>query len=694
VHGRGSVLSVMRLAAPLLLLFACEGPIGPRGATGPRGEDGTDAPPTMHDDAAAPAEDGGVGEHDASQPADFPLEPAGLVGEVVDTAGRLVGRGRVVLVPAADVRALGAAPLDLSLSPEAAAAALDDEPLEDVIDARGAELESAELDPRGRYRFTTLGDGDSFVVFVPASDDADHLPSMDGTRLPRSAQALRGGRLDLRVSCTPSADARYVGSTPCLTCHGRHESLASAHALTLRRPGHGSFLQDTRAAPRIDEALREFRAGRTLHFYDCAARSDGLPACAVSATAPADATRVALTARLVHDASMAPGALGEYRVELERADGAEQASYPVLVTLGGALSAQQFVTRIALPGGGFSHFVLPLTYQLAGSDDRSSYRDYRWLAYRVEDWLDLEARTLREPALPRSFDRECAGCHVTGVAVRGDASSGFLASAAPEPEGIADLDGDGRLEQLNVGCESCHGPGSEHIESTPRGQAIVSPGLLTPERQALVCGACHSKPLGKGGSLAPLDAQGHMPRPGERRLGYLRDHVSRVDASTDDLFASGDSRHAGQQYTDFIRSPKYRSGALLVTCSDCHAPHREAEQPSSLWRAPGDEGACMACHAEPADLHAHALAEVDFDHVRAVDQDALSCVSCHMVKTATAGARPLALVDQSPLPRVEYTRGDRTSHRFAFVGREAAGEQPVAATHECAFCHADFLSND
>jgi hypothetical protein len=682
-------MSAARLLVPTLLLLACEGPIGPRGASGPQGEDGTDAPARM-DDAGGPPDAGAgadAGVHDARAPEDFPLEPLGLVGEVVDTAGELLGSGRVVLVPADEVRALAEAPLDLSLAPAALAAALDDEPLEDVIDARGASLESAEVDARGRYRFTTLRDGDSFLVFVPAADDTSHLPSMDATRLPRGAAALRGGRLDLRVSCTPSSEARYVGSTPCLTCHGRHDSLASAHALTLRRPGQSSYFQDTRAAPRIDEALEAFREERTLTFYDCAARDDALPLCAVSETAPTDTARIAFTAQLRHEA-------GAYRIELVGADGSGRTSYPLLLTIGGALSYQQFVTRIALPGGGFSHFVLPLSYQLAGSDDRASYRDFRWVAYRPEDWFDLDQRALREPELPRAFDRECAGCHVTGVSLQGDATVGFLASAAPERDGILDLDGDGRLEQLSVSCESCHGPGSEHIERAPRGLAIVSPRLLTPERQALLCGACHSNPRGKDGALAPLDAEGHMPRPGERRQSYLRDHVSRADASEADLFASGDSRHARQQYTDFVRSPKYRSGALLVTCSDCHAPHREEEQPASLWRAPTDEGACTACHAEPADIHAHALAKVEFDHVRAVDQDELSCVACHMVKTAAGGARPLALVDESSLPVVEYTRGDRTSHRFAFVGREAAREQPVAATERCAFCHADFLSND
>jgi hypothetical protein len=358
------------------------------------------------------------------------------------------------------------------------------------------------------------------------------------------------------------------------------------------------------------------------------------------------------------------------------------------------LSYQQFVTRVAAPGGGFTHLVLPMSYQLAGDDGRASYRDFRWVAYHAEDWLDLGTGALKEPASDEAFDRQCAACHVTGFSLAGDTQKGYLASAAPDRDGVIDLDGDGRLEQLFVSCEACHGPGSEHVERTPRGQAILSPSLLTPERQTLLCGKCHSNPRGKAGSLPPLDAEGHMPEPGERRKTYLRDHVSRVDAASEDLFPSGDSRHAHQQYTEFLRSPKARSANVLVTCSDCHAPHREQDFPTSLRAAPNDDRACTACHAKVSDSHAHALDKTGYDHVRAVDPNKLSCTACHMVRTAAGGARPIALVDKSPAtPEVTYLGGDRASHRFEYSGRARAREQPIAATQACASCHADFLPN-
>jgi predicted CXXCH cytochrome family protein len=668
-----------------LSLVACEGPAGPKGATGANGNDG---PPGADGAQGEPGEPG-----DASVIIIYPeagddltLEPNGTVGFVRDTTGAALAKGRVVLVSAADVEALKSTAIDLSQTVEQAASSKVDEPLEDLIDQK-PELASADVDAQGRYRFVELAEGDYFVVFVPDATDSAHLTSLDPARLPRAAAALRGGRLDLNVSCAPSENARYVGSSPCLNCHGRHTALGSAHALSVRVPGRPSALQDTSDRPRLDESLAAFRAGKTLYFYDCAPRTDTLPACALSETAPSDANRVRARVRLSYDAAAA-----SYAVELAAADGSNPQSYAVALSIGGALSYQQFVTPLVLTGGKRTHGVLPFSYQLQGDDGRVSYRDFRWVAYRPEDWFDLGTGQPKRPATQQAFEKQCVGCHATGAHVTGNVNDGFSASAAAEPEGIYDLNGDGRLELLGVSCEACHGPGSEHIETTPRGQRIVSPRLLSTERQTLVCGACHSNPRGHDGELAPLDAHGLMPRPGLRRSQYLSAHVSRVDAQGSDLFASGDSQHSIQQYTDFVRSPKYRNGSLLATCSDCHSPHRTVPLPADMLFSASDNSACVGCHMEQQDLHAHVLDKVKYDHVRSVDQTKLTCVTCHQVKTATGGAHVPALIDNSvPSAVYTYLYGDRTSHRFAFVGRSQAAVQPIAATNACAFCHVNFL---
>lgn len=679
------VSGALGVACAVSLLAACEGPMGPKGAMGAPGQDGPPGPEGPQGPAGEPA-DGGVIIIVPEAGDGLPLEPEGVVGLVRDTAQQPLTAGRVVLVPAADVEALKGSAIDLNQTPEQAAGSKVDEPLEDLIDQNAA-LASATVDAQGRYRFSALADGDYFVVFVPDAGDDAHLTSMDPARLPRGAASLRGGRLDLTVSGAASGNARYVGSSSCLNCHGRHTALGSAHALSVRVPGQPSALQDTRGRPRLDESLAAFRAGKTLYFYDCAPRSDTLPACALSETAPSDMNRVRARARLAFDA-----ASNAYTVELTAADGANAQRYSVALSIGGALSYQQFVTSAQLASGLHTHWVLPFSYQLAGDDTRASYRDFRWVAYRPEDWFDLSTGQAKRPANERAFEKQCVGCHATGAQVFGDATGGFSASAAAEPLGVYDLDGDGRLELLGVSCESCHGPGSEHIERTPRGQRIVSPSLLSTERQNLVCGACHSNPRGRADELAPLDVHGSMPRPGVRRKNYLSDHTSRIDAQGSDLFSSGDSAHSIQQYTDFIRSPKYRNGSLLATCSDCHAPHREPALPADLLFRTSDNSYCAGCHAAQKDVNAHANDKAHYDHVRSVDQTELTCVACHQVKTATGGAHVPALIDNTVTTNVyTYLSGDRTSHRFSFVDRTQANAQPIAATNACAFCHVNFL---
>lgn len=651
-----------------VLLVACEGPPGPAGPPGgfadgavllDASQDG--GPP----DSASVGDDAGGEAHS---------------GRVVAPSGVPVVRGRVVLVPSERVARLADIPIDLTGDGAQAARRGDDEPLEDLV-AREPDLLTAQVTSDGSYRFAQVPDGQFFVLYVPDPSDDAHLPGGQLARAPLGAASLRGVQTVLRVSGAPSPRAQYVGSSSCITCHARHGSLQSAHALTLRVPGRNAPLQDSAAAPHIDAALSAFARGQTLYFHACdAARS---PACQVATRAPNDAASVAFRVSLGLDTSLPGDAVGHYFVELER--GAARLRLPVALTLGGARTAQQFVVRSPLVGGGFSHFVLPFTFQQAGRDEWPDDRDKPWVAYRPTDWLADGA--LRVPEHAQAFERQCAGCHATGFRASGNASDGYRGSAVAERDGVYDLDGDGRKELLAVGCEACHGPGSEHLEQTPRGQRIVSPRLLTPERESLVCGRCHARHRGVHDELAPLDERLEMPRAGIARSSFLSRHVSRFEAPEETRFASGDPRLGFQQYGDFLRSDKYRSATLLVTCADCHDAHRSAGFAYDL-RDEGGDAACSGCHAAAQDVVQHAATKVGYAHDRGVAPDALTCIACHMVRTGSSGARLAGLTDHSdPSRPVTIMHGDRATHRFVFEGRTRSSEQPTAATAACAGCH-------
>jgi predicted CXXCH cytochrome family protein len=695
VRSPGSVAAGALILAATIA--ACEGPVGPRGATGGRGDDGEAGVAGPPGPVGPPGDAGPPGPPGGPASATIEREPAGLVGLVTDATGGVVGSGEVFLVSAADVAALP--PIDLSLAPVAAAAATNDEPLEDLLDLRAATYPRAAVAMNGQYRLAAVAPGSWFVVWRPAPGDDAHLPGGSRCRTALAAASLVGQRLDLAVSGAPSARATFIGSSACLQCHGRHRAERSAHFNGLQVPGRRGPLQDTSAWPRFDAALAAFDDGRTLYYSDCAASPAGLE-CAVSDRAPAAAAAVSFELRLAHDRAVPRGQPGEYAVTFvnRRAD-EEPARYDVALTYGGALGRQQLVARLRNADGAWSHFVLPLQYNHDG-DPASADRAARpWRDDHSSRWYDHGLGALRRPAADGAFDNRCLGCHATGFALRGSASAGWSARAVGDPNGEFDLDGDGRREEVNVGCESCHGPGSEHVEGATRGARIVSPSRLTPEREMTLCGACHSRPVGVGGGAteAPLDASGRMPRPGMRRADYLRLHTTRVDATTaDGLFASGDSRANHQQATDFLRTTMFRNGAELMTCSSCHDAHGNDLVRHDLRQSADDNSLCTACHSTApfTERRPHVNAATGFAHDSAPAAQ-MVCTTCHMVGTASAAAPVPGLRDADPSasPVVQYVRGDIASHRFTVPRRPLMAAQPVAFTAACGTCHQLFLPN-
>lgn len=71
----------------------------------------------------------------------------------------------------------------------------------------------------------------------------------------------------------------------------------------------------------------------------------------------------------------------------------------------------------------------------------------------------------------KQFNLNCVGCHVTGYGMPGGATV------------THNLEG----ELVDVGCETCHGPGSEHV-AKPR-----IPGLALRDPAETVCARCHNK---------------------------------------------------------------------------------------------------------------------------------------------------------------------------------------------------------
>lgn len=612
------------------------------------------------------------------------LEANGVVGFVRDTAGAPVAAAKVYLVPQGQIPDAG---LELSTNIALVRADPNDEPLEDPIAANGASFAQATTNVDGIYRIATIPSGSFFVVVEPDALDVGHLPGGSLCRKATARADLAGKQVNLTISTRPSAGAVYVGPSVCLNCHGKVHTLATAHMNGLRKPGTLGPLQDATEFPGWNLGLAKFGAGTatsggtTLYFYGYGG-TPGSPNYKVSETDPGAA--VSFTARLYSTAGAAP-----YLVELRDVKGATApATYEVDLTYGGGVYKQRYIAKLA----DGSRYVLPIQFNQEGAgngleDAGTPASRWTWQHYNAQYWYDETVPGLRVPAKGKSFDNNCAGCHFTGFKLAGDATAGYRARAVPDPMGELDFDGDGKLEALNISCETCHGPGSEHWERAGNGRSIVTPSLLTPEREVAICSACHTRALGIGGgnTEAPLDSSGSMPRAGLSRKEFLTNHISKID---DGLWSAttGDGKHSvkhHQQASDFIKTRKYRNPSQLLTCSACHDLHGTAGDPKQL-RAPlessdGTPGLCLSCHGatfptgltQAARFQAHYAAQ----GLTNINMPGAQCAQCHMPKTAKSGAGRA----QATIAGVKYYSGDISSHLFQVPRRTSipsAGKGP------------------
>ena len=200
----------------------------------------------------------------------------------------------------------------------------------------------------------------------------------------------------------------------------------------------------------------------------------------------------------------------------------------------------------------------------------------------------------------------CIGCHTTGFDKRYDAKADRF---------------DSRWLEVNVSCQSCHGPGSRHVawadKHAPGGQAAPAAyprsgqlaDLKTPRAQVEVCAACHSR-------RSELTA---TPVPGQPHLDHflpslLREGLYHADGQQlDEVFVAGSYR----------QSKMYRMG---VACSNCHDPH--SAKPKLQGNA-----LCTQCH-QPQPNPAFPSAAGHFDtaqhHHHPQGTRGAQCTACHM----------------------------------------------------------------
>ncbi|GAH15398.1 unnamed protein product, partial [marine sediment metagenome] len=197
----------------------------------------------------------------------------------------------------------------------------------------------------------------------------------------------------------------------------------------------------------------------------------------------------------------------------------------------------------------------------------------------TERWVDYH------PGEEIPYD--CGGCHTTDYSPEGN-QDGI--------EGII-----GTWSELNNACESCHGPGSNHIST-------LSSELKIDDTDTTVCGRCHTH--------------------GE---------TEKIEAS------DGMISHEGQ-YQELLSTKHSELG-----CATCHESHKVTTQKTS----------CESCHADSTELFAETeMADegvvcIDCHMPRAVksaEGDASEYygdVRTHLVKINTDPTKTLTYIDSN-----------------------------------------------
>jgi tetratricopeptide (TPR) repeat protein len=269
--------------------------------------------------------------------------------------------------------------------------------------------------------------------------------------------------------------------------------------------------------------------------------------------------------------------------------------------------------------------VLPVAYDVA----QAEWFDTTASMVRHFGDRDDEAVEWRDRAL--TFNTSCHGCHVSQISTNYDLDTDSYRTVWVEP---------------GINCETCHGPGAEHVAvcraapegTVPEDLRIISTSSFTIEQNDETCAPCHAK-------MYPITAD-FMP--GDRYF----DHFGLLALEHPDFHPDGRDLGENYTFTQWRMNPCARSGQL--GCLHCHTS-------SGRNRHVGDEAdnACMPCHEEyVADPAAHSFHKAD--------QEGARCVGCHM-------------------PRTTFARMVRHDH--SFLAPTPATTLAFGSPNACNICH-------
>jgi formate-dependent nitrite reductase cytochrome c552 subunit len=270
-----------------------------------------------------------------------------------------------------------------------------------------------------------------------------------------------------------------------------------------------------------------------------------------------------------------------------------------------------------------------------------------------------------------SWENRCAGCHQGNVQVQlvnGEVVSGY--------------------NEINIGCEACHGPGAAHA-AAPTGSNIINPNDYLASvggayQATETCGKCHMRGEGKGkfgeGVTKNMEAPS-LNNPdtaattaantpislfalGQNLVNYIatnnptpwgtktNDRAYRTTSTFPNYVASSGHHQQWEDLEQGNHGAHYAevNGTQKMACWTCHDLHQPAGKHNirtsmtvdgvSLAVSALDNTLCLSCHAGENDFAGLTVAQLKADPTGA---DVLGAVNAHLTSlTGAPGKTPLS----------------------------------------------------
>jgi tetratricopeptide (TPR) repeat protein len=269
---------------------------------------------------------------------------------------------------------------------------------------------------------------------------------------------------------------------------------------------------------------------------------------------------------------------GKFFINTEGEDGRNH-DYEVKYVFG-FTPLQQYL--IEFPGGR-----MQATRLSWDSRNKKWFNQYAGTKIPAGDWLHWTGNA-------QNWNTMCASCHSTNLKKGYDVGTDTYHTT---------------YNDINVSCESCHGPGKQHIDYINGSdykegkrtagsllQLYKSSGQMA---EVNTCGYCHAR-RSDISETVPVGAE------------VMQDYIPELP-TTEYFYADGQMNDEDYNYTSFLQSKMFHRG---VQCSNCHNSH------SGKLKLSGPL-VCGQCHQpEKYEASSHTL--------HAPNTNNVNCITCHM----------------------------------------------------------------